>query len=65
MKLWCRLFGHTFMGTERHLSTPERPLKHPLGMDYMDVSVRLDYCNRCGLTKQELGITPTTNQEVI
>lgn len=52
----CVLFGHRFMGVERVRTNPTETPIDPFMRGYVDLKVRLDYCNRCGLCKEELGI---------
>ncbi len=45
--LWCVLFGHVFLGREFYIKE---------GVRMVDTG-RIGFCNKCGLTKAECGIS--------
>lgn len=45
--LWCKIFGHKFARTAEFFGNP----------DGYSSTERYDWCHRCGLTKEELGLT--------
>lgn len=57
--LWCKILGHRFLQFQRKyygankIGTIDLP-----GYDYETLKTPIGFCSRCGLTKEELGITP-------
>lgn len=67
--LWCKIFGHRFIWTRLVETETSRHIRatglkvSDVPNDFVQEKYNTDTCNKCGLTKQELGITPNPSSE--